>query len=239
MPSEIILEPFTATSLFEKIVLLMPEWFQQGGVVMWLLLLTSFISTVVTLERLFVWFKYYVNKEANLVDECFALLEKKETSKALLFCKKNEGTTLNMLAEGIRALPFDPSNKIQIFAEKQLSYMSKGQTLLDTVITMAPMLGILGTVFGIIDSFNILSLEGVDDPTAVIGGIAKALISTAAGLIVALLALLPYNLFRSFIRKFILNLESVGTQFTHICHSKDLLNNKELDAANETINEAK
>jgi len=126
---------------------------------------------------------------------------------------------------------------MESYAEKQISYMSRGQGLLDTVITLAPMLGILGTVLGIIDSFNILSLEGVENPTAVVGGIAQALISTAMGLSVALLALLPYNLFRSFIQKLTLHLESIGSEFYHICHQKQFVkanNEAELVTSEQT-----
>lgn len=204
----------------------MPLWFQQGGVVMWLLLLISFLTTIVTLERLFVWTLYSFQKEHTALQQCFAALNKREKTNALLACQKVETPALKMLEYGIKALPFSPKEKMESYAEAQISAMSRGQSLLDTAITMAPMLGILGTVLGIIDSFNILSLQGVENPTAVVGGIAQALISTAAGLSVALLALLPYNFFRSLIQKLVLNLESIGSEFNHICQQKSFITNQ-------------
>ncbi len=214
------------SSFFQHLQLSMPEWFLQGGIVMWLLLIASFLVTIVTLERLFVWADYFFKKEQFPLNDCFAALNKHQKTEALIACKQLDTPALNMLEHGITSLPFSPNEKMESYAEKQISLMSRGQSLLDTVITLAPMLGILGTVLGIIDSFNILSLKGVENPTAVVGGIAQALISTAAGLTVALLALLPYNLFRSFIQKLTLHLESVGSEFYHICHQKSLVTNQ-------------
>ncbi len=66
---------------------------------------------------------------------------------------------------------------------------------LDTMITVAPLLGILGTVIGIILSFDMLAVAGIENPQAVTGGIAQALITTATGLTIAILAVIPFNYF--------------------------------------------
>ena len=226
MAMDSTLNTVAGASVFQGIQQAMPQWFQQGGVVMWLLLLISFLSCIITLERLFVWGRYHLKQERFALRDCFAALNQQQKTQAQQFCQKLDTPALNMLTHGIKALPFSPNEKMESYAEKQISLMSRGQSLLDTVITMAPMLGILGTVLGIIDSFNILSLQGVENPTAVVGGIAQALISTAMGLVVALLALLPYNLFRSFIQKLTLHLEGVGSEFYHICHQKNLITNQ-------------
>ena len=73
--------------------------------------------------------------------------------------------------------------------------------MLYTIVTVAPLLGILGTVLGIIDSFDLLSDAGIQNPQAVLGGIAQALITTAAGLTVAVISLLPMNYFLSRLQK--------------------------------------
>lgn len=213
-------------SVMQQINEAMPLWFQQGGLIMWLLLLTSFLTSVVTLERCFVWMHYYLKKEHFPLLDCFAYLNKKEKTKALLACQRLDTPALNMLAFGINALPFSPNEKMESYAERKIYHMSRGQTLLDTVITLAPMLGILGTVLGIIHSFNILGVQGVDNPTEVVAGIAQALVSTAMGLSVALLALLPFNLFRSLLQKLTLHLEGMGSEFYHICHQKSLITNE-------------
>ncbi|HEY5715404.1 MAG TPA: MotA/TolQ/ExbB proton channel family protein [Psychromonas sp.] len=204
----------------------MPLWFQQGGLIMWLLLLTSFLATIVTLERSFVWLHYYLQKEHFPLLDCFAYLNKKDKTNALLACQRLDTPALKMLEFGINALPFSPNDKMESYAERQISNMSRGQSLLDTVITLAPMLGILGTVLGIIHSFNILGSQGIDNPSEVVAGIAQALVSTAMGLSVALLALLPFNLFRSLLQRLTQHLEGVGSEFYHTCRQKSLVTNE-------------
>ncbi|WP_372882597.1 MotA/TolQ/ExbB proton channel family protein [Psychromonas sp.] len=215
-----------SSAFLQQISQAMPLWFQQGGVIMWLLLLTSFLATLITLERSFVWLHYYLKKEHYPLLDCFAYLNKKDKTNALLACQRIDTPALKMLEFGINALPFSPNDKMESYAERQISSMSRGQSLLDTVITLAPMLGILGTVLGIIHSFNILGSQGIDNPTEVVAGIAQALVSTAMGLAVALLALLPFNLFRSLQHRLTQHLEGVGSEFYHICRQKSLVTNE-------------
>ena len=83
--------------------------------------------------------------------------------------------------------------------------------VLDTMITVAPLLGIFGTVIGIIASFEALGSAGIDQPQAVTAGIAQALITTAAGLGIAILSVFPYNYFNSKVEKAVLNIEKYAT----------------------------
>ena len=69
-------------STLQEVQQAMPQWFQQGGIVMWLLLLPSFLTTIVTLERLFVWTHYYFKREHTLLLDCFVALNQKHTEEA-------------------------------------------------------------------------------------------------------------------------------------------------------------
>ena len=86
---------------------------------------------------------------------------------------------------------------MEVAAQKETSVLKQRLTILDTIITLAPLLGLLGTVTGMIGSFGIMSQVGIGQPHAVTGGVAEALIATATGLLIAILTLVPYNYFSS------------------------------------------
>lgn len=95
----------------------------------------------------------------------------------------------------------------------EIEQTRRGLTVLDTVITLAPLLGILGTVSGIISSFELLGEMGIQDPKAVTSGIAQALLTTAAGLTIAIITLIPYNAFVRKTEKLTAQLEKTCTYF--------------------------
>jgi len=96
-------------------------------------------------------------------------------------------------------------------AAEEIRNMRRYMGVLDTMITVAPLLGIFGTVIGIIGSFEALGTAGIDQPQAVTAGIAQALITTAAGLGIAILSVFPYNYFNSKVEKAVLNIEKYAT----------------------------
>ena len=79
----------------------------------------------------------------------------------------------------------------------ELALMRRGLTALDAIITLSPLLGLLGTIIGMMEAFNVMALSGISQPHAVTGGVAEALICTAAGITVAVITLIPYNYFLS------------------------------------------
>ena len=155
------------------IVSKMSEIFLKGGPIMWPLLVCSLLSLTITIERLFFWRKMKNEGPAERIERVFS---------SPPAGKGNNGEGCNSNRE-----------LMEIAALEEIDKMKSGLDVLDTIITMAPLLGILGTVLGIIDSFNMLAVGGVSDPRAATGGIARALITTALGLSVALIALIPFN----------------------------------------------
>ena len=103
------------------------------------------------------------------------------------------------------------SKAMESAATEQLRGMGRFMGVLDTMITVAPLLGIFGTVIGIIDSFEILGSAGIEDPRAVTAGIAQALITTAAGLGIAIISVFPFNYFNSRIEKASHGIEQYAT----------------------------
>jgi len=191
----------------------MPNWFIQGGPLMWPLLFCLFLLITITLDRLIYWWLLHSRLSATTVDKCLLTLSDLKANQlpaTFLDCKD---PALSMVNQALGAPSLDTiSQLLEVAAKNQIDRMQRGQSVLDTIITLAPMLGILGTVLGIIESFQVLGGRGIDDPSAVIGGIAQALVTTAAGLSVAMMALLPYNRFRHLVQQQALRLEHIGTQ---------------------------
>jgi biopolymer transport protein ExbB len=186
---------------------------QRGGPVMWPLLLCSIVSLAITVERLIFWWRERSKENPALVAQIFKLAEQREYDKAAQLVPPSSNACAKVLAEGLIHREHGLSAAMQVEAGKEVERMKQGLAVLDTIVTMAPLLGILGTVTGIINSFNLLGQSGAEDPKAVAGGIAEALITTAAGLVVALLTLVPYNYFVVRTQQAAKRVEHLATQF--------------------------
>jgi biopolymer transport protein ExbB len=103
-------------------------------------------------------------------------------------------------------------------AESWVPKFEKRIDVLDTVITAAPLMGLLGTITGMMGSFRVLSEKGVNEPNAITGGVAEALIATATGLVIALVCLMAYNFFLSRIKTLVYEMESAASKFLEIQH---------------------
>ncbi len=190
--------------------------FERGGVVMWPLLACSLTGITVALERAFVFARFHRQRAAGEAEvrAMLADLQQGDTAGAISRGLNNvAGPIAGVLAEGLQEAGTGLGESLQMSASRLLNDLRRGLSLLDTIITLGPLLGILGTVTGIIRSFHLLSSAGVQDPTAVTGGIAEALLTTAAGLIVAILALLPFNFFVAQLKRYARHLE----QLSHRC----------------------
>ncbi|WP_084296278.1 MotA/TolQ/ExbB proton channel family protein [Psychromonas arctica] len=213
-----------------------PLWFQQGGtmgMIMWLLLLLSFVTTVVTLERLFFWAIYYFQRERYTLQECFAALNKHQKTDALLACQKIPTPALKMLAHGIEGLPTSPTEKMHAYAAIQINKLSRGQSLLRTIAIISPILGVIGSLMCFIELLPIIAEENSSNNQGLLVVISQALIPVVASLIVIILALLPYHLFAVFINTLRSHLDTILAQFNHLCQQQNLINSRTNNLANE------
>lgn len=171
----------------------------RGGPLMWPLLLCSIVSLTISIERIFFWWKERKQSDDVLLEEVFLRTEKGDFDSALSVRdggasgNKKPGFATRILLFGLAHRGSGLTPSMEVAATDEIRRMKRGLNVLDTIITMAPLLGILGTVLGIIDSFDLLGSSGIEDPKAVTGGIAQALITTATGLAVALVTLVPFN----------------------------------------------
>ncbi|MEO0587605.1 MAG: MotA/TolQ/ExbB proton channel family protein [Planctomycetota bacterium] len=191
---------------------------QRGGVVMWPLLLLSVASAAIAFER--VWFFVVQNHPAQVakVRRLAERLRGGDAAGARAMVEADGTVYGRAVAAMIEAgLPAGEAATAEA-VEAQRGRLERFLPTLSTIITAAPMLGILGTVIGIITSFEALGGPGdgaagaaaATDPRLVSSGIAEALLSTAAGLTVSLLALFPYNAFRAQVDRTLSRLEMLG-----------------------------
>jgi biopolymer transport protein ExbB len=189
------------------------DLFQKGGPIMWPLLVCSVIAMALALERIVNLAKIEMSADRDLLADLFSLVEKGKCDEAIEVSRASSDPAISVIVEGLIHRDHGLTDAMQVEAEQQLDRMRTGFSVLDTIITMAPLLGILGTVTGIIKSFNLLQGAGLQDPRLTTGGISEALITTAAGLTVALATLMPYNYLLSRLRRVSRRLEHTATQF--------------------------
>lgn len=167
----------------------MVEVFIQGGPVMIPLLLLSLIGLAVFLERFWYLMRTRTNTD-ELLEEVHLALEQERLLEAVQITKRYRGPVAAVLA--VAVANFDrPSRELKDRLEQagqdEVYKMERRLNWLETIAALAPLLGLLGTVTGIMDTFQVLSgMQVVSDPTALAGGIAEALLTTAFGLVIAI-----------------------------------------------------
>lgn len=166
----------------------------KGGPVMVPLLLCSVIALTVVIERFLFWRKITARQAA---EKMLVLVEKGEIAQAYSLGREIESPLGRVLTSGLAHRNPSVTKALEVAAQKEVPVLKQRLTILDTIITLAPLLGLLGTVTGMIGSFGIMSQSGIGQPHAVTGGVAEALIATATGLLIAILTLIPYNYFTS------------------------------------------
>jgi biopolymer transport protein ExbB len=185
--------------------------FQKGGPVMYPLLLCSLVALTFIIERAIFWVRQGRGRNQDVVNRILELAEKSCYDKVNELSQGATDFVARMLYSGILHREFSLKDALVMSAEEEIKRMQKHLPILDTIITLAPLLGILGTVTGIINSFEALGTSGVENPQAVSAGIAEALITTAAGLIIAIPTLICYNYFQSRVDDAVRLLEKYGT----------------------------
>jgi biopolymer transport protein ExbB len=164
----------------------------KGGPVMVPLLACSVISLAVVMERLMFWRRI---RSKQLADKMLELVERNKSGRAMELGRNSHLPVARVLASGLAHRNPSPTKALEVAAQAEVPVLKRRLTILDTIVTLAPLLGLLGTVTGMISSFGIMSQVGIGQPHAVTGGVAEALIATATGLLIAVITLLPYNYF--------------------------------------------
>ena len=190
------------------------ELVKAGGWLMLPLVLCSIFTLAITLERLIRL------KRANVLPKNL-LLQKGRPLDSVLDTLEQDKVAANstlgyILREGIDAFPQGEAYaraQMEATASREIGYLEKNVNFLGTLSAVAPLLGLLGTVLGIIESFLVLDFGSNSNPTMMIPGISKALITTAAGMVIAIPALFAYRYFQRLVQEYISELEQQSTLF--------------------------
>lgn len=170
------------------------ELFKHGGPIMWPILIVSFLMITVVVERLLFIFRENSRRENEVVEKMLEKVESRDIEAAVEIGKKSNDFLARILVYALTHKEHSLGNAFTRASNQELQRFSQGLPTLDTCITAAPLLGLLGTVTGMMETFGALS--GGDIAAAagkITGGVAEALIATACGLCIAVTGLFPFN----------------------------------------------
>lgn len=177
--------------------------FRKGGPAMWPLLALSILSLSVIIERLWFWFRI-MTQEREVVERVLSAARDNWGGAMQIARRATDQPIGRFLYAPLRLSKPEPEIfrlALEATAEDEIASMRQGEKILEAVIALAPLLGLLGTVLGLIRSLRNIRLGDLSNSSAagVTLGIGEALIATAAGLIVAIFSLIFYRLFQSFV----------------------------------------
>lgn len=170
------------------------ELFKHGGPIMWPILLVSFVMITIAIERVVFIFRETAQRDPEVVEKMLELVEKGDVDAAVDLGKKSQDFVARILVYALTHREHSLGNAFTRAANQELQRFQQGLPVLDTCITAAPLLGLLGTVTGMMGTFG--ALGGGDIGAAagkITGGVAEALIATMCGLAIAVTGLLPFN----------------------------------------------
>jgi biopolymer transport protein ExbB len=193
----------------------MVELFDKGGPFMWPLLFMLFFGIAVSLERFWTLTRASVDTKKLFVDIQEALKQRGPEGAAEV-CANTRGPVASVIHAGILRLDRGIDHVEKAIEESgaiEMAFLERGLVWLSTTANIAPMLGFLGTVSGMIGAFEAIARAGDVEPSIVAGGISEALITTASGLTIAIPIQAFHNYFVSKIDKIIIDMQESSNQF--------------------------
>jgi biopolymer transport protein ExbB len=196
--------------MFANIVV---QFFLEGGPVMWPILICAFVAVAVVGERTFWWLRERAKREPRKLEQVLAALENGDVPAASAMSNGSADPVIRMIGRGLAHIDHVHTSllgALQLAAGIELKQAGRFLTVMDTLVTLAPLLGLLGTVTGLMRAF--LSVGSAElSVSAVTGGIGEALIATACGLGIAIFSLIPFNLFTAKVAQLQFELETAAT----------------------------
>ncbi len=185
--------------------------FKKGGPIMWPLLMVSILAMGAVFERSIFLIAEQGRRDPKALKNFFEAVRMGNMKQALRISTDSKFYVLRTLGYALEHKESSLASALMFAQKQEIKRFRAGIPILDTVITLAPLLGLLGTVTGMMGSFSLIGGE-LSAPGAITGGIAEALIATAFGLGIAITSLVPFNLLNMQVEKARLEIESAATQ---------------------------
>jgi biopolymer transport protein ExbB len=204
---QVVAEPATNKTMLDMI--------KEGGWTMIPLFLLSFLAIYIIIERLLAYHNI-TKKPEEFMEKVKKAFYDKDIKAAIAICESENSPVSRMILKGLKRLG-NPLKNIEESVENvgklEIDRLERNLTMLATVSGAAPMLGFLGTVTGMISTFNVIAQEGNASLNSMASGISEALITTVTGLIIGIIAYVAYSLLTSRLQKIIHKMEHASIEF--------------------------
>ncbi len=186
------------------------DYLVRGGPVMVPIILCAFVAVAVVGERTFWWLRESSRREPEKLEKILAALENGDVPAALKIAEGSLDPVIRMIYRGLNHVHTSMQGALELAAGIELERAGRFLTVMDTLVTLAPLLGLLGTVTGLMRAFHMVGSAELS-VVSVTGGIGEALIATACGLAIAILSLIPFNYFSGRLTRLQFELEAAAT----------------------------
>jgi biopolymer transport protein ExbB len=194
------------------------QFFLKGGPVMVPILISAIVAVAVVGERAFWWIRESNRRDPKKLEDVLAALEASDVEAAAKIAEGSSDPVIRVIYRGLSHVNSSLTGALQLAAGIELERAGRFLTALDTLVTLAPLLGLLGTVTGLMRAFlNVGNAEL--SVMAVTGGIGEALIATACGLGIAIFCLIPFNYFSKRVTRLQFELETAATNVEVMLHA--------------------
>lgn len=194
---------------------------QRGGIIMIPLLLSSIIALAVVIEKIIT-----LRRKKIIIPEIVSIIENLKSladiKLAISICEKNKGPFANIVLIGLKNVHLAKEEMREMFQDQgrqEVRSLQRGLGILETIAAIAPLLGLLGTVVGMIKVFDVISVQGVGQTSALSAGISEALITTVVGLSIGIPTLVFYNYYSDKAENLILDIEKYSNDLEKKIHS--------------------
>ncbi len=174
------------------------------------ILVSALVAVAVVGERSFWWFRESRRRDPQKLEQILAALENHDIPAAVQIAQGSNDPVIRMIYNGLNHIHSSLQGALQLAAGIELERAGRFLTVMDTLVTLAPLLGLLGTVTGLMRAF--LAVGSNELAVAkVTGGIGEALIATACGLGIAIFSLIPFNFFTARVARLQFELEAAAS----------------------------